>query len=120
MKLYCFFSSSELGIDDRPLITNEDLEHLCQLVERKDGGPPWKHMMDRSGHNMSYQAWQRDPEVLWKCFWIHLLNALLLNVEIAHLTFVCVINCSYLVFLLRVAPLNIVAELFMMMQLQNC
>ncbi|CAA2971240.1 phosphatidylcholine transfer -like isoform X2 [Olea europaea subsp. europaea] len=24
--------------------------------------PHWKHMMNRSTHNMSYQAWQRDPE----------------------------------------------------------
>ncbi|KAK6129375.1 hypothetical protein DH2020_036891 [Rehmannia glutinosa] len=55
-------SSSELGKEDNALVTYEDLEHLCHLVERKDGGPPWKHMMDRSAHNMSYQAWQRDPE----------------------------------------------------------
>ncbi|KAG6429435.1 hypothetical protein SASPL_107486 [Salvia splendens] len=47
---------------DHPLITNEDLEHLCHLVERKDGGPPWKHMMECSAHDMSYQAWQRDPQ----------------------------------------------------------
>ncbi|OIT05105.1 hypothetical protein A4A49_37765 [Nicotiana attenuata] len=43
-------------------ITDEDLEHLWHLVERKDEGPPWKHMMDRSTPTMSYQAWQRDPE----------------------------------------------------------
>ncbi|KAF3634100.1 hypothetical protein T459_09701 [Capsicum annuum] len=43
-------------------ITDEDLDHLWHLVERKDGGPPWKHVMDRSAPNMSYQAWQRDPE----------------------------------------------------------
>ncbi|KAH6770989.1 Polyketide cyclase/dehydrase and lipid transport superfamily protein [Perilla frutescens var. hirtella] len=55
-------SPSELGKEDLPLIINEDLEHLCHLVERKDGGPPWKHMMDRSAQNMSYQAWQRDPQ----------------------------------------------------------
>ncbi|XP_057774133.1 uncharacterized protein LOC130993317 [Salvia miltiorrhiza] len=55
-------SPSEMGKEDQPLITNEDLEHLCHLVERKDGGPPWKHMMDRSSHNMSYQAWQREPQ----------------------------------------------------------
>ncbi|KAI3471263.1 hypothetical protein Pfo_027926 [Paulownia fortunei] len=54
-------SPSELGKDSE-LVTCEDLEHLCHLVERKDGGPPWKHMMDRSNQNMSYQAWQRDPE----------------------------------------------------------
>ncbi|KAL3846070.1 hypothetical protein ACJIZ3_003473 [Penstemon smallii] len=55
-------SSSEIREEDTMLVTDEDLKHLCQLVERKDGGPPWKHVMDRSVHNMSYQAWQRDPE----------------------------------------------------------
>ncbi|XP_071929286.1 uncharacterized protein [Coffea arabica] len=43
-------------------VRNEDLEHLCHLVGRRDGGPPWKHMMERSTSEMSYQAWQRDPE----------------------------------------------------------
>lgn len=43
-------------------ISNEDLDHLWHLVERKDGGPTWKHMMDHSTPNMSYQAWQRHPE----------------------------------------------------------
>ncbi|XP_031107075.1 uncharacterized protein LOC116011805 [Ipomoea triloba] len=47
----------EIGI-----VTDVDLEHLYHLVGRKDGGPPWKHMMDRSTPSMSYQAWQRDPE----------------------------------------------------------
>ncbi|GFP93700.1 star-related lipid transfer protein 7 mitochondrial [Phtheirospermum japonicum] len=55
-------SPSELGKEGNVLVTFKDLEHLCHLVERKDGGPPWKHMMDRSTHNMSYQAWHRDPE----------------------------------------------------------
>ncbi|XP_062147672.1 uncharacterized protein LOC133856627 [Alnus glutinosa] len=43
-------------------VTEEDLEHLCQLVEMKDGGPPWIRMMDRAAPNMSYQAWRRDPD----------------------------------------------------------
>ncbi|CAK9158241.1 unnamed protein product [Ilex paraguariensis] len=55
-------SSSQLNNQERVVVTKEDLEHLCHLVERKDGGPAWKHMMDRSTSNMSYQAWQRDPE----------------------------------------------------------
>ncbi|CAI9772038.1 unnamed protein product [Fraxinus pennsylvanica] len=55
-------SSSEVRKEENLVVMNEDLVHLCRLVERKDGGPPWKHMMDRSTHNMSYQAWQRDPE----------------------------------------------------------
>ncbi|CAK9141582.1 unnamed protein product [Ilex paraguariensis] len=55
-------SSSQLKNEESVVITKEDLEHLCHLVERKDGGPTWKHLMDRSNPNMSYQAWQRDPE----------------------------------------------------------
>ena len=41
----------------------DDLEHLCKLVEVKDGGPAWIQMMDRSTPTMNYQAWRRDPEV---------------------------------------------------------
>lgn len=44
------------------LLTDEDLKRLWHLVEKRDGGPPWKHMMDRSTPMMTYQAWQRDPE----------------------------------------------------------
>ncbi|KAL3524464.1 hypothetical protein ACH5RR_017298 [Cinchona calisaya] len=55
-------SSSQLKREKPIAVTDEDLEHLCHLVERKDGGPPWKHMMERSTSDMSYQAWQRDPE----------------------------------------------------------
>ena len=45
------------------VVSEEDLEHLCQLVEMKDEGPPWMPMMDRSAPNMSYEAWRRDPKV---------------------------------------------------------
>lgn len=55
-------SFSEDGKEENVPVTHQDLEHLCHLVERKDGGPSWKHMMDRSTQDMSYQAWQRDPE----------------------------------------------------------
>lgn len=44
-------------------VKEDDLEHFCRLVKKKDGGPPWKHVMERSISDMSYQAWQRDPEV---------------------------------------------------------
>ncbi|GMY07619.1 star-related lipid transfer protein 7, mitochondrial [Fagus crenata] len=44
------------------VVSEEDLEHLCQLVEMKDEGPPWMPMMDRSAPNMSYEAWRRDPK----------------------------------------------------------
>lgn len=57
------YSSSGLGKADNALVTFEDFEHLYHLVEKKDGGPRWKHMMDRSTHDMSFQSWQREPEV---------------------------------------------------------
>ncbi|XP_011043689.1 PREDICTED: uncharacterized protein LOC105139073 isoform X2 [Populus euphratica] len=44
------------------LVTEEDLKHLNQLVEVKDGGSTWIHMMDRSTPTMRYQAWRRDPK----------------------------------------------------------
>lgn len=49
--------------DEDHLLKDEDLKHLWQLVEKRDGGPPWKHMMDRSTPQMTFQAWQRDREV---------------------------------------------------------
>ncbi|KAI6706947.1 hypothetical protein NL676_009909 [Syzygium grande] len=48
--------------DKSSLVKGDDLEHLCRLVEVKDGGPAWIQMMDRSVPTMSYQAWRRDPE----------------------------------------------------------
>lgn len=44
-------------------VTIEDLDHLCKLVEVRDGGPEWRQMMDKSLPNMSYQACRRDAEV---------------------------------------------------------
>ncbi|GLJ54218.1 hypothetical protein SUGI_1162640 [Cryptomeria japonica] len=46
-----------------PVVTNGDLEHLCRLLEVKDGGPVWHQVMDRATPTMSYQAWRRDPKV---------------------------------------------------------
>lgn len=66
---YLLCSSSAVKEEENGLLTDKDLKHLWQLVERKDGGPPWKHMMDRSTANMFYQAWQRDPEVLSFLSW---------------------------------------------------
>lgn len=44
------------------LVGDDDLEHICRLVEVTDGGPAWIQMMDRSTATMGYQAWRRDPE----------------------------------------------------------
>ncbi|XP_058085885.1 uncharacterized protein LOC131233256 isoform X2 [Magnolia sinica] len=49
--------------NEKLVVNNEDLEHLCQLVDAKDGGPAWQQMMDRTTLTMSYQAWRRDPKV---------------------------------------------------------
>jgi hypothetical protein len=35
--------------------------HLWRLVEEKDAGPAWIHMMDRTLPDFRYQAWRRDP-----------------------------------------------------------
>ncbi|KAK4601119.1 hypothetical protein RGQ29_010623 [Quercus rubra] len=55
-------SSSQLDNEKVAWVTKEDADHLCRLVEEKDGGPAWIQMMDRSTSTMSYQAWRRDPE----------------------------------------------------------
>lgn len=56
-------SASTTNEDTSSAVTMEDLHHLWQLVEVKDGGPPWIQMMDRSTPNMNYQAWRREPKV---------------------------------------------------------
>ncbi|XVE58181.1 hypothetical protein DITRI_Ditri04bG0149700 [Diplodiscus trichospermus] len=56
-------SSSDSEKEKRGFVTDEDLDHLYKLVEEKDGGPAWIHMMDRSTPTMGYQAWRRDPEI---------------------------------------------------------
>ncbi|KAL5737087.1 hypothetical protein ACOSQ2_031875 [Xanthoceras sorbifolium] len=53
---------SPLNEERTNIVTEEDLEHLWKLVEVKDGGPTWIHMMDRSTQTMNYQAWRRDSK----------------------------------------------------------
>nr|GEX30412.1 START domain, START-like domain protein [Tanacetum cinerariifolium] len=55
-------SSSVVKKNEDNLLKDEDLKHLWQLVEKRDAGPPWKHMMDESTPQMTFQAWQRDQE----------------------------------------------------------
>ncbi|KAE8712814.1 hypothetical protein F3Y22_tig00110223pilonHSYRG00072 [Hibiscus syriacus] len=57
----CRCSTSVVNEGRSSVVTGEDLKHLWQLVEMRDGGPTWIHMMDRSTPNMSYHAWRRDP-----------------------------------------------------------
>ncbi|XWS48715.1 hypothetical protein CRYUN_Cryun13aG0100300 [Craigia yunnanensis] len=56
-------SSSQIEKEKTGFVTDEDLKHLCKLVEEQDGGPAWIHMMDRSTPTMGYQAWRRDLEI---------------------------------------------------------
>lgn len=58
----CSSSQAHRRIEQSSFVTEDDLEHLCRLVEEKDGGPVWIQMMDRSTPTMAYQAWRRDPE----------------------------------------------------------
>ncbi|OIW22030.1 hypothetical protein TanjilG_30303 [Lupinus angustifolius] len=60
----CDGSSSTLNSNEdiSNTCTMEDLHHLYQLVEEKDGGLPWIQMMDRATPTMSYQAWRREPK----------------------------------------------------------
>ena len=48
---------------ERLPVDTADLMHLWRLVEEKDGGPSWIHMMERNLPTMRYQAWRRDPPV---------------------------------------------------------
>ncbi|GAY32079.1 hypothetical protein CUMW_285300, partial [Citrus unshiu] len=58
----CSSSQAHRRMEQSSFVTEDDLEHLCRLVEEKDGGPVWIQMMDRSTPTMAYQAWRRDPE----------------------------------------------------------
>lgn len=64
-------STSQLNEEKSNVVTEEDLDLLCTLVDMKDGGPTWIQMMERSTPTMNYQGWCRDPEVrffLISCF----------------------------------------------------
>lgn len=62
--LYMLCSTSEPNEKKSDIVTEEDVEHLCRLVDMKDGGPTWIHVMDRSTPTLSYQGWRRDPKVI--------------------------------------------------------
>lgn len=89
-------------------VTELDLRHLVQLVERKDGGQAWIQMMDRFTPGMRYQAWLREPKVI--------LYVLVLCIEEKDL-FLFVLNLDgSFVFCFRMVLLSIEAELCLKMQ----
>ncbi|PRQ60577.1 putative START-like domain-containing protein [Rosa chinensis] len=55
--------TSQMNEKKSNVVAQEDVENLCRLVDMKDGGPAWIHMMDRSTPTMAYQAWRRDPKI---------------------------------------------------------
>ncbi|XP_057841310.1 uncharacterized protein LOC131051004 [Cryptomeria japonica] len=55
-------STSFVGKEE-VVVTHEDLDNLCHLLEIKDGGPAWQEIMNRSTPKMTYQAWRYEPEI---------------------------------------------------------
>ena len=49
---------------------DEDLEHLCNPLQAKDGGPTWHKVMDCSNPTMYYQVWHCDAKVVFFFFQI--------------------------------------------------
>ncbi|CAN8324479.1 unnamed protein product [Cochlearia groenlandica] len=44
------------------VVTENDLEHLLQLLEVGNAAMEWQSMMDKTTPNMSYKAWRHEPE----------------------------------------------------------
>ena len=59
---------------------DEDLEHLCNPLQAKDGGPAWHQVMDHSTPTMYYQVWRRDPKVVFCFFQIDTKTIVILTV----------------------------------------
>lgn len=47
---------------EKTVVAENDLEHLLQLFDGKDGEMAWQSMMERSTSNLAYQAWRHEPE----------------------------------------------------------
>lgn len=67
---------------EQHVVTENDLEHLLQLLERKDGEMEWQTLMEKSTPNMTYQAWRCEPEV----------GCHLLNISAVHLLEKCLLE----------------------------
>ncbi|CAB78492.1 hypothetical protein [Arabidopsis thaliana] len=53
---------SDNGTVTEDIVTENDLEHLLQLLEVGNAALEWQSMMDKTTPNMSYQAWRHEPE----------------------------------------------------------
>uniref|UniRef100_A0A0A0L598 START domain-containing protein n=1 Tax=Cucumis sativus TaxID=3659 RepID=A0A0A0L598_CUCSA len=47
---------------EQDIITENDLDHLLQLLEGRHGEAEWQSMMQRSTPNFAYEAWRLEPE----------------------------------------------------------
>ena len=66
MACLCTSSTSDHNAGQETLVVmDEDLEHLCNILQAKDGGPAWHPVMDRSTPTMYYQDWHHDPDVVF-------------------------------------------------------
>ncbi|CAK9318704.1 unnamed protein product [Citrullus colocynthis] len=47
---------------EQDIVTENDLDHLLQLLEGRNGEAEWQSMMQRSTPNFAYEAWRLEPE----------------------------------------------------------
>ncbi|KAJ4912258.1 Polyketide cyclase/dehydrase and lipid transport superfamily protein [Raphanus sativus] len=55
-------SDDNTTVREEEIVTENDLEHLLQLLEVGNATREWQSMMDKTTPNMSYQAWRHEPE----------------------------------------------------------
>ncbi|KAJ0232704.1 Polyketide cyclase/dehydrase and lipid transport superfamily protein [Hirschfeldia incana] len=55
-------SDDNTTVREQETVTENDLEHLLQLLEVGNATREWQSMMDKTTPNMSYQAWRHEPE----------------------------------------------------------
>lgn len=64
MRNYLVHCSSNNDVEkEQDIVTENDLDHLLQLLEGRDGKAEWQSMMQRSTPNFAYEAWRLEPEV---------------------------------------------------------
>ncbi|XP_010527394.1 PREDICTED: uncharacterized protein LOC104804749 [Tarenaya hassleriana] len=54
--------SDESAENEQDVVTENDLEHLLNLLEVRNVDREWQSMMEKNTGNMSYQAWRHEPE----------------------------------------------------------
>ncbi|KAJ1270700.1 hypothetical protein BS78_06G071800 [Paspalum vaginatum] len=52
----------DLTVGEHDTVTERDLEHLLQLLNKENGDTAWQNLMEHTTSNMTYKAWRREPE----------------------------------------------------------